>query len=186
MNSQIAVKKNKSISTTLIKLILDLSLFTLFLVVYQEKATGITWHEWLGVGIVFVIVTHVLLNWQWVANITKRFLAKLKAEPRINYVVDLGIFIGFVTLIFSGLMMSERVLPFFGIEAAGSPFWKGLHSTAADVVVWLTAAHVALHWRWIANALKRYAVTPIVNFARRAVRQPAAKLAPAKASSARH
>ena len=186
MNTRTAVKKNNSISKTLIKLMLDLSLFILFLVVYQEKATGITWHEWLGIGMVLVIITHILLNWQWVVNISKRFFAKLKAEPRMNYVVDLGIFFGFVTMIFSGLMISESALPFLGIEVAGSPFWKGLHTTAADVVVWLTAVHVALHWRWIANALKRYMVTPIVNFARRAVRQPTAKLAPARASNARH
>ena len=73
MNTRTAVKKNYSISKTLTRLVLDISLFALFLVVYQEKATGITWHEWLGIGIVVITVTHVLLNWQWVVNITKRF-----------------------------------------------------------------------------------------------------------------
>jgi cytochrome b len=160
MKKQTTTKK-LAISNTKIKLILDISLFLIFLVVYQEKATGITWHEWLGVGITAVIITHVLLNWQWIVSVSKRFFRKLKAEPRINYIVNLGIFIGFTTIIFSGLMMSRSVLPFLGLEASSSHFWETLHKTASDIVVWLTALHVALHWRWIVNAVKRYVIAPV-------------------------
>ena len=171
MRNQTTVKKS-TISKTGINLIVDVILFLVFLVVYQEKATGITWHEWLGVGIVAVIVTHILLNWQWVVSITKRFFQKLHAEPRLDYVVDLGISIGFTTVIFSGLMMSRSVLPFFGLEAASSSLWKTLHATSADVTVWLTALHVALHWRWIVNAVKRYALAPVGQFFRRPLGHP--------------
>ena len=160
MNKQATVKKSTT-SKTKIKLILDVTLFLIFLVVFQEKATGNTWHEWLGVGITAVIITHILLNWQWVVSVTKRFFHKLNAEPRINYIVNSGIFIGFTTIIFSGLMMSRSVLPFFGLEASSSHTWETLHATASDIVVWLTALHVALHWRWIVNAIKRNVIAPI-------------------------
>ena len=168
MKNQTTVKKS-TISKTAINLIVDVILFLLFLVVYQEKATGITWHEWLGVGIVAVIVTHILLNWQWVVSITKRFFQKLHAEPRLDYVVDMALFISFTTVIFSGLMMSRSVLPLFGLEMAETPLWKMLHSTSANVTVWLTALHVALHWRWIVNAVKRYVLAPAGQLFRRPV-----------------
>jgi hypothetical protein len=58
-------------------------------------------------------------------------------------------------------MISRSVLPFFGLEAVNTSFWKMLHFKAADVTLWLTALHVALHWQWIANTVKRYVVSPV-------------------------
>ena len=146
MEYQTTIKKS-AISRTKLNLLLDIALFLIFAVTYQAKATGITVHEWLGVGIGAVIITHILLHWQWVVAITKQFFKKLKAEPRINYIVNLAIFASFTTMIFSGLMISHSVLPFFGLEAADSGFWKMLHFTSAESTVWLTALHVALQDR---------------------------------------
>jgi len=160
MEHQTTVKKS-TISRTKLNLLLDIAMFLVFAVTYQAKATGTTIHEWLGVSIAAVIIVHILLHWQWVVGITKQFLKKLKAEPRVNYIVNTAIFISFTTVIFSGLMISHSVLPFFGLEIASSGFWKMLHFTSADVTVWLAALHVALHWRWIVNAVKRYLLAPV-------------------------
>lgn len=179
METQTAVKKS-TVNRTILNLIVDSLLFLLFLVVYQEKATGIALHEWLGVGIIVVIITHILLNWPWVVSVTKRFLHKMHAEPRIDYIVDMAIFISFTTAIFSGLMMSRTVLPFLGLESASESTWKMLHSTSSEVTVWLTALHVALHWHWIVNAVKHYVVMPIGQFFRPLFRHPETESAPAK------
>lgn len=155
MEYQTTVKKS-AVGRTKLNLLLDIALFLVFAVTYQAKATGTTVHEWLGVGITVVIITHILLHWQWVVSITQQFFKKIKTEPRVNYIVDLAIFVSFTTMIFSGLMISHSVLPFLGLEVAGSGFWKMLHKTSADVALWLAALHVALHWRWVVNAVKRY------------------------------
>ena len=155
------ITKKAAISKTKLNLLLDIALFLIFAVTYQAKATGITLHEWLGVGIAAVIVTHILLHWQWVVSITHQFFKKLKAEPRLNYIVNAAIFVSFTTTIFSGLMISHSVLHFFGLEPADSGFWKMLHFTSADATVWLSALHVALHWRWLVDAVKRYVVAPV-------------------------
>jgi hypothetical protein len=160
MENETTVKKS-TISKTKINLILDITLFLVFLVVYQAKATGVAIHEWLGVGIAAAIIIHILLHWQWVVNISQRFFQKIQTEPRINYLLNAGLFICFTTIIFSGLMISRSVLPFFGLEAANTSFWKTLHFTAADVSLWLTALHVALHWRWVVDTVKRHVVSPV-------------------------
>lgn len=160
MKNLTTVKKS-TMSKTKINLILDSALFLIFLVVYQEKATGEVVHEWLGVGIAAVIIIHILLHWQWVVSITRRFFQKIKSESRINYILNAGLFVCVTTIIFSGLMISRSVLPLFGLEAADTAFWKMLHITAADVSLWLVGLHVALHWRWIADATKRYVVVPV-------------------------
>ncbi len=162
------LKQNKKgVSKTLINVVIDLALLVAFLVVIDEKSTGVVIHEWLGVGIFLVIVVHVLLHWDWVVGITKRFFKKLKAEPRINYFVDLGIFIGFITIIFSGLMISEIVMPLVGLRGTGGMFWKQLHYQATDITLYLAAIHLALHWRWIKSVFTRYLVNPVVNLFKR-------------------
>lgn len=94
MKNETTVKKS-TMSKTKINLLVDTALFLIFLMVYQEKATGNAVHEWLGVGIAAVIMVHILLHWDWVVNITRRFFQKIKSEPRINYIVNTAIFIGF-------------------------------------------------------------------------------------------
>lgn len=163
MKNKTIIKKS-TMSKTKINLSVDIALFLIFLVVYEAKATGEVVHEWLGVGIVAVIILHILLHWQWVVNITRRFFQQLKTEPRINYILNAVLFISFTTIIFSGLMISRSVLPFFGLAAPDTPFWKMLHSLASDITLGLVALHIALHWQWLANAVKRYAITPVRNF----------------------
>lgn len=170
MKNEITIKKS-TMSKTKINLILDSALFLIFLVVYQQKATGQVVHEWLGVGIAAVIIVHILLHWQWVVSITQRFFQQIKREPRIKYILNAGLFICFTTIIFSGLMISRSVLPFFGLAAADTSFWKMLHVTAANASLGLTALHVGLHWRWIVDAMKRYMVAPLGQYFGRKGRQ---------------
>ena len=94
MEYQTTTKKS-ALNRTKLNLILDIALFLIFVVTYQAKATGTTLHEWLGVGIAAVIITHILLHWQWVVGITRQFFKKLKAEPRVNYIVNAAIFVSF-------------------------------------------------------------------------------------------
>ena len=53
-------------------------------------------------------------------------------------------------------MISEEILPFIGLQGVHGGVWKWLHTTAADLVIWLVALHIALHWKWIVNAVKKY------------------------------
>ncbi|HAG11613.1 MAG TPA: hypothetical protein DCK76_09590 [Desulfotomaculum sp.] len=138
-----------------VNLLLDIVLLLIFLVTYEQKATGNVIHEWLGAAIVVILVTHMLLHWQWVVSTTKRFFQKIGAEPRINYILDAAIFICFTTILFSGLMMSRILLPSIGLKGSVDPFWKVLHSTSTDIILLLAAIHIGLHWNWIVNNFKR-------------------------------
>ncbi|HAU31241.1 MAG: Uncharacterized protein XD84_0358 [Desulfotomaculum sp. 46_80] len=143
-----------------VNLLLDIVLLLVFLVIYEQKATGNIVHEWLGAAIVVILVTHILLHWQWAVNTTRRFFQKIGAEPRINYILNAAIFINFTTILFSGLMMSKVLLPIIGLRSSVSPFWKFLHSASTDIILLLVAIHIGLHWNWIINNLKRL-LTPV-------------------------
>jgi cytochrome b len=142
-------------------LIVDSAIFLAFLVAMAPHFSGMAIHEWLGIAFGAAIITHLLLHWSWLVEITKRFFGKAGWSARINYILNALLFIDIVLIIFSGLMISQVALPLIGIQLAQSMGWRGLHGTFADLFVVLVGLHVALHWQWIVNMFKRFVVAPL-------------------------
>lgn len=142
-------------------LFLDMGLFLVFLFLFEPESTGIPIHEWLGIAMAITILVHILLHWQWVKVITRRFFQQMNSKVRLNYIINALIFVSFTAIMLSGLMISHSVLPFFGLESLDTPFWNVTHRFATDVTIWLIALHIGLHWRWIVNAAKRHLIQPI-------------------------
>lgn len=157
----VTMNKQKKWSKLLTNLVIDLLFLVAFLASVEVKGTGLAIHEWLGVGILAFIMVHVLLHWNWVAAVTKKFFRKLVAEPRLNYIVDLLIFIAFVTIIFSGLVISRVVLPAIGLQGIRSGFWTVLHAQATNLTIILTGVHLGLHWKWFVSLFRKYISVPL-------------------------
>ena len=146
---------------TKVNLFLDVALFAVFLLALDPRLTGIAIHEWLGVAGAAAVVVHLLLHWEWIAGVTRRFLGRTSGTARLNYVVDALFFIDLVVISLSGVMVSQALLPLVGLAAPGGTFWLVTHSLSADLVVLLVAVHAALHWKWIVNAVRRYVLRPV-------------------------
>lgn len=157
-----------------VNLAIDIGIFGAFLAATAPKLTGLAIHEWLSIGFGVAIITHLLLHWQWIVEVTKRFFSKAQMSARVNYVLNTLLFIIFTLIIFSGLMISEVALPLFGIQATPGFTWRSIHKLSADASVFLLGLHVALHWKWIVNAVKRFVITPI--WSRRPALKPTAAL----------
>lgn len=151
-------------------LAVDAAIFAGFLVAFEPRLTGIAIHEWLSLAVFGVIVAHLALHWRWVVQITRAFFKKLFHVSRLNYVLNAALLVGFVAMMLSGVLISRSVLPFFGLQAVRDQFWRVLHTVSANASLALVAAHFALHWDWIVNAVKRYVVSPVL----KAFRRPAA------------
>ena len=139
----------------LLNLAIDIAFWLAFLIAIEINATGLTFHEWWGVGIAAFIAVHVLLHWAWVVAAVQRFFHGLRAAPRLNALVDAGLYLAFITTIFSGLVLSRAVLPALGLRGYNTPFWLDLHIWATDVSMVLAVVHLALHWRWLLLAVGR-------------------------------
>jgi hypothetical protein len=133
----------------------DASLFALFIVVVNVPLTGLAIHEWLGIVIAIGMVAHILQHANWVVTTTRRLLSATSLQNRVNYLLVVGIFIGFVSIIASGLLISEVALPWIGVTPPGAPFMLWLHLASVGWVIWLTTIHLAVNWRWIASASDR-------------------------------
>ena len=73
---------------------------------------------------------------------------------------DVCSFRAIVTIIFTGLTISETVIPLLGVTTTQNGLWRGLHTAAANLFILLVALHVALHWHWFVNLLRHSRGTP--------------------------
>lgn len=159
-------------SATKINLIFDILIFAAFLVAGAPHFTGMAIHEWLGIAFGAAIVTHLLLHWQWLVEVTKRFFRRMPWATRVNYILNSLLFITVTLIVFSGILMSEEALPLLGITFASGRAWHGIHKLAADAALILVGLHVALHWKWIVNVFKRYVIQPLLGGVRKPVARP--------------
>ena len=102
------------------------------------------------------MIVHILLHWDWVVNVGVKFFKKLFHSSRFQFVVDVVLLVAFVLVMMSGILISRSVLSVLGIHLQVSRTWELLHRTSADVTLFLTAFHFALHWNWVVNATKRF------------------------------
>jgi hypothetical protein len=133
----------------------DVLIFVLFALVLNVPLTGLAVHGWLGIAIAIVLITHTVQHTNWVVTTTRRMMSATSFQNRVNYLLMVGLFLGFVSIIVSGLMISEVALPWLGVTPPGAPFMLWLHLASVGWVLWLTVIHIALNWRWIVNSSDR-------------------------------
>jgi hypothetical protein len=143
-----------------VNLIVDSAIFLAFLVAMAPRFSGMAVHEWLGIAFGVAIVTHLLLHWQWLVEVTKRFFGKAQWSARVNYILNALLFVDVTIIIFTGLMISRSALPLLGIELGQGGSWRMLHTLTANLFLALVGLHIALHWQWIASTVKRLALAP--------------------------
>jgi hypothetical protein len=133
------------------RLWLDLALFGALFIAYNPAWTGVAVHEWLCVITVVPLLFHVIVNWDMTLAILRRFAQLVKAMPKVNLVVDAVLFVTAVTVMLSGLLVSQYVLSTFGLRVTPTALWVTTHRWSADATILLLLVHFALHWRWIVN-----------------------------------
>jgi hypothetical protein len=148
-------------SSTKTNVLVDIAIFVAFLLALDPRSTGIAIHEWLSIALSAAIVIHLLLHWQWMVQVTRRFYRRTSGKARLNYVVDALFFVSTTTAIVSGLLISEAALPALGIPVGIGGIWRLLHSLAANLSLLALALHVALHGAWIVDVVKRYVIRPL-------------------------
>ena len=140
---------------------LDLVLFLGFLLAFEPHYTGLAIHEWVTLCGLAILVVHILIHWDWLVNTTVRFFQYLNGRVRLNYIIIGLVYIGFVTTLTSGLMISEHVLPAFGMRFITNILWRRIHSLSSNLTLLLVALHFALHWDWVKRALTHSPIDPL-------------------------
>lgn len=136
-------------------LVIDALALGVYAVVANPVLTGITVHEWAGLGLAAVFLVHAAAHADWAADA----LRSARREPSWvrtgNLVLDALIVVSFMVVTVSGLMVSGAVLQAFGLYVPSYYFWDPLHAVAAKVLLALLLVHVVVHARWIVRMLRK-------------------------------
>ncbi|MGB7540006.1 MAG: twin-arginine translocation signal domain-containing protein [Anaerolineales bacterium] len=145
------MEKNKSYWWT------DLILFGLFWISFFPDLTGLALHEWLGVGAIALAAWHLIAHWKWVETVSLRFFSRTSGQARIYYIADLGVMLGFLMILITGLLISTWLdLPLYDFAA-----WSHIHRMVSVFTLGMVVLKLILHWRWVASATRRYAFDPV-------------------------
>lgn len=154
--------RTRTRTRTLGLFVVDVALAALFVLAIEVPLTGLAIHEWLGIAIGAAMVVHLVQHAGWAATTGKRIFGRTSLRNRLNYLMMAALFLGFVTIISSGLLISESALPALGIHPPALEFWAWLHLASVVWVLGLTALHIAFNLDWIGSTARRYLVAPLV------------------------
>lgn len=138
--------------------LLDMMLLLSVCALQAVTFTGLVLHEWLGLAMVVMVVTHLLLAWSWIASQSRRFFAAQSARARVNYLLNLTLFAAVTAVIFSGILISQKAIPALTRATAAPEMdwrWDTLHNRFADVVLIVAGLHLAMNWDWALAAGQR-------------------------------
>jgi len=131
----------------------DAVMLAILAAVYCANPTGLSFHEWAGLGIYVLFIAHLAYNYRWIAGVGKRLFDRaFGTRAKVLYVTDLLLLAAFVLIGLSGVMISHKIFS-FGIMA----LWRPMHSIASAVSVILLALHTGLHGAMILNFFKHKA-----------------------------
>lgn len=149
------IRLSETRQRTLTNLMIDGAMFIAFLIATAPRFTGVPIHEWLGVALGAAVMTHLIVHWTWIVGVARQFFRRATGSARINYVLNVLLFVIFTVIIFTGFMISETVLPWLGIRFERDRFWTQLHHLVSDASIFLIGLHIAVHWRWIVDTVRR-------------------------------
>ena len=153
--------ESKPNNSTRTKLIIDLVIFIGFLIAMDPRSSGIAVHEWLTLSALAAILIHLLLNWDWLAQVTRSLFGGTSTRSRINYLLNWLLFIDGILIMLSGILISEHAMPALGLRLPINFAWRQLHDMSANIFLFILGLHTALHWSWIANTFKIFLFQPI-------------------------
>lgn len=132
----------------------------LLILMYNELAISLRFHEVGGLVVCGMFICHNLLNRKWVVGISKRlFSHKLVARVRLGFALDvlLLLMMGFIAV--SGVMISRTIL----LQISGDvQFWRHAHYFASALALVLIGVHIGLHWSFIRTSFARLLRLPRV------------------------
>lgn len=139
-----------------LNLYLDVLLTLVFIVEMEEHFTGLALHEVLGLLFAAAFVLHIILHWDWIVSLTRSFFKRTLHESRVNYVLNVLLFVDMVVVSISGILISRTLGLNLTLGQGFHETLRKLHLIGSELVLVVVALHVAMHWKWIKAHSAKY------------------------------
>lgn len=135
------------------KLVVDILLTFILIALIYPRQTGFEFHEIAGLVMGTMILLHAAFNWSWIKSISQNLSnPKLRAKPKLFYLLDWISFLAMAALITTGIMISMVLFPAAGPISHSTVV---LHKWLAYSSLVLLGLHLLLHWRFVAETAPR-------------------------------
>jgi len=135
-------------------LFVDAVVLVVYALAANPAVTGVSAHEWLGIGALVVVVAHTAMHFDYLIE-TVRHAAHRHGMRLAKFMLDAALVVVFMLCCVSGLMVSGAVLPALGLYAEGYYFWDPLHAASAKLLLALLLVHVVANWKLVVAGVKR-------------------------------
>lgn len=126
---------------------IDALLFISFMVTFLLDLTGLELHQWVGILAGLFIIVHYILHREWIFTLVENFLGRTTWRARIRFLIDFILIIGFVVIIFTGVIMST----WLDLNLGNYETWSAFHFWASIATLQVVLLKIVLHWDWIIN-----------------------------------
>jgi len=144
--------------------LLDVFLFWCLIFLLSPFSTGLSVHELLGVISFPFIILHLLFSWIWIKRSSRRFLIQSRWRERVNYILNLSLFVFIVLEIVSGLIISQVFVPSIGIKTINDGAWRALHNQLSVGIVILISLHISLNWQRMVSYFRKKISSPVKTY----------------------
>jgi hypothetical protein len=144
------------------KFCLNVLLFDLIILLLSPRLTGLPLHEIIGFLIFLPIITHIIIEWRWFVNYCNRFFSNSTKRDKFNLLLNSVFFIAIIFQIFSGLLISQVLLPFFKVKTIDDSIWRVWHAQFATITMFLVGFHLALNFNKILYYFKKRSI-PLID-----------------------
>jgi uncharacterized protein DUF4405 len=126
-------------------IVIDCLMLVAVVALQTWRLTGVPLHEEIGVALLAAVLAHLLLHWPWVASRSRRILQPRTTRTRINFSLNVILFVTMTAAMVSGLAISKVVVP---MHPSADLYlkWHGIHDTSSRLMLLAAALHLAMNW----------------------------------------
>ena len=128
---------------TILKIVVDIGMTVMLLFLMTYELIGAAAHEWLGMGMFVLFITHHILNRKWSQCVFKGRYTLFRIWQTT---LVIGILLTMLGSMYSGVILSEHALSFLPIKG-GRAFAREVHMISSYWGFVLMSLHIGLHWR---------------------------------------
>lgn len=104
-------------------------------------------HEWLGLGLLCLVILHITLNTWWLKKLfTGQYSGYRVFQTAVNFVT----FLLFLTACISGILLSKHVFAEMPFHST-TDLMRKIHMTASHWLQIAIGVHLGLHWKALIN-----------------------------------
>ena len=135
----------------IVKLIIDIAMYLIFVALMQEHLWSDGLHEWLGITLFALFIAHNVLNIRWYKSL---FKGKYTVARSISTVINIALLAAMLCCMVSSVLVSGKVFAFLNL--GGARIGRTLHLVSTAWVFVLMSLHMGLHLAPFANKLKKH------------------------------